>query len=271
MILAPPFRTWRNPPQSFTLIELLVVLAILAVLTSLLLPALRTARRRAQTVACANNMRQIGIALNAYRAENNNFFAPGKRNGGDRAYLVLTNKQYLGKLLHCPKGTGAKYGLNNYGVSTYLTQVLQPPGRDWSYNQFLGASFFFQKNYPGDEKMPYVLETGAPGTTWSFTHQHQSIECQRWIGLGLNLGGPAAHGPNNDSLNFLFLDMHIDLVAGLSPRVSGLSEWTWDSAIFLNRKFVPWNDAAQATRRFYISPTQITPGNMTNLYPNFWE
>jgi len=62
---APHERSNRRP-SAFTLIELLVVIAILAILAALLLPALTSAQSAGRKAACLSNLRQVGLAIQAY-------------------------------------------------------------------------------------------------------------------------------------------------------------------------------------------------------------
>lgn len=66
-------RNSRAARRGFTLIELLVVVAIIALLISILLPALRNAREQGKRAVCLSNMRQMGIALLSYALENREY------------------------------------------------------------------------------------------------------------------------------------------------------------------------------------------------------
>ena len=61
----------RQPRRGFTLIELLVVISIIAVLASLIAPAVQGARRAARKMECSNNMRNVGLAMINFTSSNN--------------------------------------------------------------------------------------------------------------------------------------------------------------------------------------------------------
>jgi prepilin-type N-terminal cleavage/methylation domain-containing protein/prepilin-type processing-associated H-X9-DG protein len=81
-----PTAPWRRN-DAFTLIELLVVIAIIAILASLLLPALSRAKEKAHTIACMSNLKQLQLGWLMYLPDFNDYMPPNTWDhvGGDAA------------------------------------------------------------------------------------------------------------------------------------------------------------------------------------------
>jgi len=144
--------------RAFTLVELLVVIAIIAVLVSILLPALNRARQAVQTATCMSNLRQTGIAMQMYLNDNRNTYPYGyDQYGVSQAWnpipggvtLVMTWNsvvpRYLktSQILHCPAAgidTGPYHYASLWGMMPDTRGFPTPPAISGNYYDWYDVS-----------------------------------------------------------------------------------------------------------------------------------
>jgi prepilin-type N-terminal cleavage/methylation domain-containing protein/prepilin-type processing-associated H-X9-DG protein len=200
---------------AFTLIELLVVVAIIAVLASLLLPAVTMVRSSANTTKCGNNMKGAGIAFEVFAGENEGLLPWGESGTGTYStWYAAINSLKGGINMTCPSvaekkgsrhwtanlqvlprrgfGTGPWRQVNTEemraGVVMLFDGGVDGNGNAFYTSQNMGLTFYFSDN-PGLSGTNLNELPVAPATSGSFRVYNR-------------------HG-GNQKANYLFGDGHV--------------------------------------------------------------
>lgn len=182
-------RTEANPirrNRNFTIVELLVVIGIILILLSMLMPALRSAKMKAQGVYCQNNLKQIGLATQTYASDSDGYAIRAcvkeYSYGGSRWDVILVQNGYLGNAkpdyiynmsqqvptLNCPLVTNSNVDFPNYMISIAF------PYPDWDgfkypwkrFSQLNPHTMYFTEQQGEDDSTCYNGRLAYYGTPY---------------------------------------------------------------------------------------------------------
>jgi prepilin-type processing-associated H-X9-DG protein/prepilin-type N-terminal cleavage/methylation domain-containing protein len=198
----------------FTLIELLVVIAIIAILASMLLPALKSARRTAKSIACRGNLKQLSSANSMYTTDTDGWLPWSITNTKLWDYQLMpylnypqdsteANKKSGFSIFHCPFGE-----MNSYPNIPYRSK-----GYVYNYNVARHADYAGHKGFRVTEvKSPTTVmlmldgaypNTGTEGWTFCNTGNLAFFDYQGALEY-------IAYDRHDSKPNIAFADGHVD-------------------------------------------------------------
>ncbi len=189
-------RSMKTRGQGFTLIELLVVIAIIAILASLLLPAISRAKGQAWAVSCMSNLRQIGIAAWGYAQDNEDSLPMSAEQGNS---WVASLQPYAGatNIYRCPKD-GNRNRPYSYAINDFLLPLA-----------LLGTNNFSKiASVPSPSDTAFMLE--CADNYVSSDHFHFAGEDDPFDYTPASFKAQVAVFRHLNAANYLFVDCHAE-------------------------------------------------------------
>lgn len=204
---------------NFTLIELLIVIGIIAILASLLLPALNKARDRARSAKCSSNLRQVGGYLILYQDDYNNWIPPttnSLHSGSYYVYWSLVLAEPCGYFAYIPATKSFP------GFMYCPSQKPRAPGENTDWNQSYGLKQWKAPSAPGSGtvtgyNMPNKLNEikNISGFFLLGDSRSNSTGMQYFsIGHNTNSNSQRVHLRHSQQANMFYADGHVAATKG---------------------------------------------------------